>query len=289
MTGANSVLPNKLKKEHCYTNSWMVIIFLTVYTIIQIYPLIWLIFFSLKDNDQIFSGSALGLPTIFRWENYIDVFVNLSIITPLINSIIVTAATIIFTILFSSMAAYGALRLGCRYGKQIIMYFTIGIMIPVHAALLPLFLVFRNLHILNSYYCLIISYTAFAIPQATFIMSGFIQGIPKDLDEAARIDGCSEYRLFFSIIFPLLRPIIATVSIFVFLSSWNELMFSMVFNSKNALRTLTVAILSYQSDYFINWGVIGAAMVIALLPTLVIYFIFSDQIQKSLMSGAVKG
>ncbi len=273
-----------LEKTHPF-----VMIFLTVYTVVQVFPIYWLITFSLKDNDQIFSSSALSLPSVFRFENYTTVFENLEIGTALFNSLIVTSVTIVATIIFSCMSAYAATRLGFKFGKQMILYFTVGIMIPVHAALLPLFLMFRDLGLLNSYFSLIISYTAFAIPQATFIISGFINGIPKDLDEAARIDGCGPYRIFYVIIMPLLRPVIATVSIFVYMSSWNELMFSMVFNSKSELRTLPVAIMSYQSDYFINWGVIGAAMVIALLPTLIIYFIFSEQIQKSLMSGAIKG
>ncbi len=279
----------KAKKTTLNKTNRGITIFLAIFSLIQVYPLFWLITFSLKDNDQIYSGEILGLPSVYNWHNYIEVFQNLNIEVALFNSVIVTMSTIVVTIIFSCMAAYAATRLGCRFGKYIILFFTIGIMIPVHAALLPLFLTFRDMSLLNTHASLIISYTAFAIPQATFIISGFIGGIPKDLDEAARIDGCGPYRTFLQIIFPLLRPVIATVSIFVYMSSWNELMFSMVFNSKTELRTLPVAIMSYQSDYAINWGVIGAAMVVALLPTMLIYLVFSNQIQKSLMAGAVKG
>lgn len=269
--------------------SLMITAFLAIYTFIQIYPLIWLILFSFKDNDQIYSNSALSLPTIYHWENYVSVFRNLNIGVYMFNSFIVTLASIVITGLFASMVSFAASRLDWKMGEKVIMFLTVGIMIPVHTALLPLFLMYKNFGLLNTRIGLVIAYTAFSIPLATFIIYGFINGIPKDLDEAAKIDGCNAYNLFFLIILPLLKPIVATVSIFGFLSSWNELMFAMIFNSRTSLRTLTVGIMSYQSEYFVNWGVIGAAMIVAFFPVLLIYILLSGKIQESLMSGAVKG
>jgi raffinose/stachyose/melibiose transport system permease protein len=147
----------------------------------------------------------------------------------------------------------------------------------------------RNLRLINTLWSLILSYAGFSIPLGIMITSGLISSIPRELEEAAFIDGCHIYRMFFSIILPLLRPAIATVSIFTFLQSWNELMFAVVFISRDAAKTLTVGIQAMSGRYLTEWGPIGAALVVATIPTLVIYLALSSQVQKSFIAGAVKG
>jgi raffinose/stachyose/melibiose transport system permease protein len=136
---------------------------------------------------------------------------------------------------------------------------------------------------------LIIPYTAFALPTAILIFVGFLHTIPKDLEEAALIDGGSIYQMIVSIIFPLMKPALATVSIFIYLASWNELLFALVFITKQQYRTLTVGIQTLIGVYVTDWGPIGAGMVVATLPTILIYLLMSSQVQKSLMAGAIKG
>jgi raffinose/stachyose/melibiose transport system permease protein len=165
----------------------------------------------------------------------------------------------------------------------------LGLMIPIHAALLPVFVMMRRLHILNTLWALIIPYTAFSVPMGIMIFSGFMNSIPRDLEEAACIDGCNIYRIFFRIVFPLLRPAIATITIFTFLQSWNELMFAVVFISRDSVKTLTVGIQAMSGRYLTEWGPIGAALVVATIPTLLIYLFLSNQVQKSFIAGAVKG
>jgi raffinose/stachyose/melibiose transport system permease protein len=147
----------------------------------------------------------------------------------------------------------------------------------------------RQLKLLNSYWSLIIPYVAFAIPMAIVIFTGFLRSIPKELEESACIDGASIYKIFFNIILPLMKPAMATVAIFTFLQSWNELMFAVVFISKQSYKTLTVGIQSMSGQYVTEWGPIGAALVVATLPTIIIYLFLSNQVQKSLVVGAVKG
>jgi raffinose/stachyose/melibiose transport system permease protein len=162
-------------------------------------------------------------------------------------------------------------------------------MIPIHATLLPLFVILKNLHILDSYLALIIPYVAFALPMGIFILTGFLYSIPHELEEAACIDGCNIYQIFTRIILPLLKPGLATVAIFTYLSTWNELMFANTFISSENLKTITVGILSLAGQYTTDWGPIGAGLMIATIPTLIIYILLSDQVQKSLITGAVKG
>ena len=262
---------------------------LSIFAVIQIFPLWWLFNFSLKDNAQIYNLSAFALPEKMIWQNYVNVFESLNMGQYLMNSVLVTAATLLITVLFSSMASYAATRMSWIHGDKIIIYFVLGIMIPMHAALLPIFILFKNLGLLNNLWALVIVYSAFSIPQAVFIFSGFMRGLPKELEEAATIDGCNIFQTFFMIIMPLLKPIIATVSIFIYLYSWNELMFALTLMSKKQMRTLTVGVMTLQGEFFVDWGAIGAAMVVAVLPSLIIYALLSDKIQKSLVGGAVKG
>lgn len=264
-------------------------VFLILYAVIQLYPLIWMLFFSLKDNNEIFGGNIAGFPKPPKWNNYAEAITQANIQKYFLNSVFVTGATIIAVIVLASMSAYAISRMKWKLSNATLIAFLLGMMVPIHAALLPLFMVLKNLKILNSYLSLIIPYTAFGLPMAIIVLISFMKGIPRELEESAAIDGCSIYRIFFSIMLPLIRPAIATVAIFTYLSSWNELMFAVTFISKVEYKTITVGIMSMVGTYVTKWGPIGAGLVIATLPTLVIYILLSNQVQKSLVAGAVKG
>ncbi len=277
---------NKTKKT---TAQAIMQIFLVIWAMVQIFPLYWLLTFSLKDNTEIFQGNMVGLPKIWRFENYANAFMGGSVGRYLINSIIVTGATMMIVALFSLMASYALVRMKWRLRKNMQLLFMMGITIPIHAALLPVFIMLRNLHLINSYWALIIPYSAFALPMAIMISSGFIAGIPVEMEEAACIDGCSIYGTFFKIIMPLMRPSLATIAIFTFLQSWNELMYAVVFISNPKYKTLTVGIQSMVGQYTTDWGPIGAGLVVATFPIIIIYLILNKQVQQSLIAGAVKG
>lgn len=262
---------------------------LDIFVVIQIMPLIWLFLFSLKDNNQIYNRPAFALPSPAMWENYQRVFENLKIHIYLMNSVVVTGTTVVLTLLFASMAAYACVRMRFRLGKTLIMVFLAGIMIPVHAALLPLFILFKNMGILNTSLSLIIPNMAFALPTALFILTGFLKTLPVEVEEAACIDGCNIYQLFFRIIMPLLKIPLSTVAIFTFINSWNELMFALTFTTEAGQKTLPVAVMSFQGIYMTDWGPIGAAMLVATAPTFLIYLFLSEQMQKGMLAGAVKG
>jgi len=264
-------------------------IFLGIIAIIQLYPLIWLLFFSLKDNSELFGENIMGLPRRFLWSNYYSAFSSGKVGLFLVNSIIVTGVTIIVSNILACMATYGIVRMKWKLSSTTLTVFLLGLMIPIHAALLPIFIILKNIKMYDTPMALIIPYTAFALPMSIFILTGFLQTIPKELEEAALIDGCNIYQTFYKIILPILKPAIATISILTFLSCWNELMFAVTFISKEKYRTLTVGIRFMVGQYTINWGPIGAGLVIASLPTLIIYIIMSSKVQKSITTGAIKG
>ena len=267
----------------------IVYILLMIWALVQLFPLYWMFAFSLKSNDEIFGLNPIGLPQNWLWSNYEDVITNAHMPTYLLNSIIVTAFTIAIVVVFGLMATYALTRMIWRGRELTRSYFMLGLAIPIHAALLPVFLMLRDLKLLNTHLALILPYSAFSISMGILIFIGFIASVPRELEEAACIDGCSVYGIFFRVILPLMKPAIAVVAIFTFIQSWNELLFASTYATDWHFRTLTVGVMEMTGQYRTAWGPIGAGMSIATIPTLILYFVLSEKVQKSLVLGAVKG
>ena len=264
-------------------------IVLILFAIIQLYPLIFLLFFSLKDNNEIYGGNVMGLPKVLHWSNYKNALVNANVLHYLFNSILVTAIVILVSGVLACMVSYAIARMRVKINNVVKTFFSIGLMIPLHAVLLPVFIMLRNMKMLDTYQAIIIPYIAFALPMAIFFMIGFFKTLPLELEESAYLDGCGIFKTFFQIILPLVRPALATISIFTFLSTWNEMMFAITFLNSDKYRTLTVGIMQMVGKYTTDWGTMGAGLVVATLPTVVIYLLFSNQVQSGMVSGAVKG
>ena len=272
---------------------------LLIWTVLCVFPLYWMFTFSLKENAEIFGENVLGLPKNWMWSNYADAMRSGTLSTGLMrdstillgfkNSIIVSVFTIALTIVCALMACYALTRMEGRGRDTANNIFMLGLTLPIHAALLPVFLMLKSLRMLNSYQALIVPYAAFSLAMAIMIFGSFMVNIPKELEESACLDGCGTFGIFFRIILPLMKPAISTVIIFTFLQAWNELMFANIFNSEKRFSTLPVAINTFFGSYTTKWGPIGAALVIATFPTLFVYAFISRKIQESLIAGAIKG
>ncbi len=272
----------KLRKE-------LQFLLLIIIALTQIFPLYWLITFSLKTNNEIFGDNVLGLPETWRWVNYTTALNDGGILRYFMNSVIYSGLTVVSVGILSAMAAYAIARMHWKHKTLVFSIFTLGIMIPIQATLLPLFQMMDWMGLKGGYLGLLIPYIAFGIPMSIMILTGFYKAIPREMEEAAYIDGCGIFRSFITIILPIMRPAIATASIFTFLGTWNELIFANTLIDSSTYRTLPVGIMSFAGQYTTDWGLIGAGMVIATLPTILIYFLLSNQVQQSLMAGAVKG
>jgi raffinose/stachyose/melibiose transport system permease protein len=257
--------------------------------LVQVFPLYWLFTFSLKDNLQIFGSNSLGLPSPYRFENFSNVLEQGKVGVFLFNSFLVTICTIIVSTILSTMAAYAIARMKWKWNTPALLFFLMGMMIPLHATLVPLFIFLKRTRLYDTPFALILPYVAFAIPMAIYIFVGFFRTIPREMEEAACLDGMNIYRIFIRIMVPLIRPAIATVAIFTYLSCWNELMFAISFISSPKWKTLTVGIMGMVGMYATNWGALGAGLVVATVPTLIIYLLMSGEIQKSFTTGALKG
>lgn len=272
----------KKKKSSIITT--IVLLFVTL---IQLFPLYWMFTFSLKSNKEIFGGNIIGLPQNWEWDNYVKVFTKAHMGRYLLNSTVVAVLTIVFTLLLSAMVTYAIVRLKWKLSKLVYFIFLTGMMLSIHAVLLPLFINLKP--ILDTYWALIIPYVAFAMPTSILLMVGTLESLPKELEEAAFIDGASIYRVFWQIILPLMKPILSTTAILTFLSSWNEMMLAIAFVSGEKYKTITVGVNDMVGKYATKWGMVGAGLTMATIPTLFIYILLSKNIQKSLAMGAVKG
>ena len=257
--------------------------------IITLFPVYWRFTFSLKDNPEIFGENVAGLPKHWLWSNYASALKVGHIGKYFFNSAVVAIATIIITLIVALMATFALTRLIWKRRKTLNKFFMLGLTIPIHASIVPLYTTLSRLKMLNSYWALIIPYAAFSLSMAILVCTGFMNEIPRELDESACIDGCSVWGVFLRIIVPLMKPAVATVGIYTFLQCWNELMFANIFISKTALKTLPVGVQALSGQYTTDWGPIGAALVLATFPTLFIYVFLSKKIQDSFIAGAIKG
>ena len=273
----------KIKKTLIY-------LFLAVFTFIQIFPFYWLVTFSFKSNTEIFdSNNLVGLPKVWHLENFSKALMGGEILRYLLNSVFYAAVTVVVSTLLASMVAYAINRMYWKAKGIVAAIFSLGIMIPVQATLLPLFQGLDRLGIRGGYLGLMLPYITFAMPMTVMILGGFFKALPREIEEAACIDGCNIFNMFFRIIFPMIRPGIATSCIFAFLNTWNELLFANTFVDDAKYKTLPVGIMSFVGEHSTNWGIIGAGMVIATLPTVLIYLLLSKQVQESFTVGGVKG
>ncbi|MFC5469085.1 carbohydrate ABC transporter permease [Cohnella suwonensis] len=262
---------------------------LIAFAIVQFYPLVWLGLTSFKSNMEITGSNIIGLPAKWLWSNYDYSIFKMHIGRNFANSLFYTLATVIASTVLSAMVSFAIVRMKWKFSKPVLTYFMLGMMIPVHATLLPVFLLLKQTSLLDSPWALIIPYTVNALPGTIFILVGFFSAIPRELEESSIVDGCNIYQVFYSIMLPLIKPAIVTTAIFTFLSAWNELMFAVTFINDPKLSTITVAINSLQGIYSSPHGAIAAGMVVATLPTIVVYLLMSKHVQKGLLAGAVKG
>ena len=262
---------------------------LVLWAVISVFPVYWMLTFSLKTNEEIFGENVIGLPKYWVWENYTRAMNTGNMPLYFLNSVIVAVSTIIITLLASVMATYAITRLDWKGRKSMNKFFMLGLTIPIHASIVPLYTTLAKLKMLNSYFALILPYSAFSLAMGILISIGFMGDIPYDLDEACFLDGCGVWGTFLRVIAPLMMPAVATVGIYTFLQCWNELMFANVFISKDSLKTLPVGVQALSGQYTTDWGPIGAALSIATIPTLLVYVFLSKQIQDSFIAGAVKG
>lgn len=263
-------------------------LFLGIGTIIYIYPLFWLIINSLKQTPEIFDR-PWELPIKWLWENYRTAWITGGTGRYFYNSVLITAITLLLVLLTGSMASFALIKLKWKASKGTLVYFLLGMMVPLQATLIPLVIFFSKIHLMNSQIGLILIYTAFALPTSILILSGFMSSIPKELMEAAIIDGCSLYGVYWRVLLPILVPALMTVGIISFAGIWNELLVALTFINDAKKMTLPIGLLNFQGQYATDFAPMFAAIVMTTLPSIIVISIFNKRIISGLTAGSVKG
>ncbi len=277
-----------MKNRPLYFSHAVKYLLLVLLVLIYIIPLLWVIFVSLKTNGEVMA-SPWSLPEKPHFENYVSAWAAGGIGRATLNSAIVCTVTLVVSILLGSMAAFSISVMRWKHSGKVLSMFLFGMMVPVHCILIPLFVFFVKLKLTDSYLSMILPYTAFALPVTIYLMGGFFRSIPWEVYEAACLDGCSVYRLFWEIAFPLARDGIFVVSLMTFVGNWNELLVAMVFTSSPNVQTIPVRLTAFVSPYATDYVRMFAAIVLAMLPTIAVYSAFSNKIVAGLTAGAVKG
>lgn len=262
---------------------------LTAVAVFQLFPLVWLLLFSLKNNQEAFGLPPLALPADPKWENYAKVWSAGNLDVYFFNSVWITLVSTAATILLGSFVTYAIARMRWKGSSFVLGLFMTAMMIPVHSTLIPLFGMFNRAHLIDHPLSLILAYVAFNLPITIMILLGFYYALPKEVEEAAVIDGCSVNRMFFRIVLPMTGSVVATTGIINMIYNWNEFIFVNTFISSDAFKTLTVGVQNFIGQYTTDWGAIGATLVISMLPILLAFLFLSDRIVEGLAAGAVKG
>ena len=266
----------------------IIYVFLTLLAVIYIAPLLWVVITSLKDDSTLML-SPWAMPDKLMFENYSFAWTAGNLGRATLNSFIVCSITLVLSMLFGAMAAYAIAILRWKLAKLTLTYFLIGMMVPVHCVLIPLFIQFSKLKMSNSLIGIIIPYITFSLPITIYILVGFFEGIPRELFESACIDGCSVYKMFGTVALPLAKTGFMVTGLMSFVNNWNELLLAMVFISNEAKKTLPVSLTKFVGPYNTNCCQMFAAIVLAIIPTIIVYCMFSNQIVDGLTQGAVKG
>ena len=257
------------------------------YGFIVIYPIFLMVLSSFKSTREIFR-SPFALPGSWTLANYIEAWNRGNFSTYFVNSVFVTAAALVLVLVFGSLAAYPLGRYAFRGRNWLMMYFLAGLMLPVRLGILPLFFLMRSLGLLNTPWSLILVYAASGLPFTIFVLANFFETLPKELEEAARLDGASEFRIYWGVMLPLVRPALATVAIFNFIPWWNDFFFPLIFIRAERYKTLPLGLFSFFGEHQNDWALLFAGLTITALPLLLLYLLASKQIIKGLTSGALK-
>ncbi|EPY04231.1 sugar ABC transporter permease [Paenibacillus sp. E194] len=278
------------KRSHMMVRALMYAL-LGIWTLLVMYPLLWSILGSFKTNQQFLLNAPWSLPEWpFEWANFTTVWNNYHLGTYFMNSLIVTVVSTVLALLLSSTTSYIIARFPFRGSMALYNLYLSSMMIPLILGLIPLFFLLSNLHLDNSLLGLILVYTVTNLPFGVFVLVGFFRSMPKELDEAASIDGSSYYGVFFRIMLPLAKPGLISVGMMNVLNIWNEYIIGTVLVNDPEKYTIPVgiAIMQAEMQYRTEWGPLFAGLLLSIIPVLILYMIFQKQITSGMMAGAIK-
>lgn len=262
---------------------------MAVFLIVVIFPFYWQVVTSFKDPRDISLMPTELWPSRFSLEFFESVFVNHNFAMYLKNSIVVAVGAMAITILLAFPAAYAFSRINFKFKKFVKNFILLSNMFPIIAIVTPMFIIFKNLKLINTYAGLIVPSVIITLPMAIWTLIAFIEKLPYELEEAAQVDGCNLFQSIIRIILPLTAPGLFTTAIIAFITAWNEFMFALILVTRDEMRTVPVAISMFPGQFTVPWGDMAAASIVATVPIVIVVLICQKKIVAGLTSGAVKG
>lgn len=277
----------KKKRARWKTSEFVTISILVAGSVLILYPLFWMVVSSMKGYNEIYHD-VWGLPSKWMVGNYAEAWER-GISAYFVNSVIVTSLTIVAVLLFSSMAAFALARYRSKWIDVALIVIMTGMMINPQVALIPLFRILTSLHLINTRWALILPYIAFRLPLSVLLIRSYFLGIPREIEESAIIDGCSEWGIYSRIYLPISKPILLTTVVLTSFYAWNEFLFATIFIDSDALKTIPSGLMNFRDALQTNWGVLLAGMVIATIPMVILLIILQKHLVRGLSEGSVKG
>lgn len=258
--------------------------------VIEIYPLFWLLTASFKQQHEWTTKPAYALNDGFFWQNYVDAWTRGHMSTYFKNSLINTIVALVFIVYFSVTVGFALTKMKWKWREKVDIFFSMGIMVPVATALIPLFQIYNKMSLLDTRMGLILVYIAFGLSLSFYLIGGYMRSLPMEIMEAAVIDGCGIYKLMWHIVVPLMKNAIVTVLVLQFFFKWNDLIFSMTFISSTSLKTIQTGLLYFENEFGAkNWGAIFSSISMSVMPLLLIYIALNKKVIEGMTTGAVKG
>ena len=280
----NSIASHFRRNKHL----WILALIVTVFAAIFMIPIYAILVISFKTTREVIF-TPLSFPTSLYLENFKRTWKAVNFLNVYKNSAFIAFTSVCFRIVLASMAAFTLGKHRNKMNHILYLLFLSGLMIPIYTVLVPLLKLIKDLGLMNSHLGLIIVYCATGMPFAIFMLTGFIRSIPNELVEAAIVDGCSIYKIFWIIIFPLLKPAVTTLFILDFLAIWNDFLLPMLTLTRNSMKTITVAIYSFYGEYGSRWELSFSAYLLAIIPIVIVYLFLQRNIVNGILLGAVKG
>ena len=253
-----------------------------------LYPVLLMVLTAFKSTPEIFRN-PFGAPESWSLDTFRRVWERANFGLYLRNSLLITGTSALLLLATAAPAAYALARYTFKLRGALFLFFLAGIMIPIRLGILPLYLLMRDLNLLDTPFALILTYTASGMPMSVFLLSVFFRNLPRELEDAARIDGCTEAQTFWRIMLPLVRPGLATVVIVNVVPWWNDFFFPLLFLTSDTWKTIPLGMQIFFGQHLVDWSLVFSGMVLASLPLLIIYLIMSRQFIAGLTAGAVKG
>lgn len=263
-------------------------VIVAIFAVVSFFPVVWIFLTSIKTSREIYAFPVVYLPSVVTFHNYVEAFTKNSLARFVLNSVIVGSVSTLITVSLSCLAAYGLSRFRVRH-SLLMLFIILGFStFPYMASVIPLFEFFRRVHLLNTYFSLILPYVAFNIPMSVWLSTAYFREVPTEIEDAAKIDGSSRLGALWNIFLPLVSPVLTTVSIIVFITCWNEFLFALTMISRASMRTVPAGIALYPGEHNFPWDTISAAACIAIAPIVVFIAVFQRRIIAGLTAGALK-